>query len=63
MSTSCKLTISETYPRSQVLHEISWLNQEIEKVKEQMKKRPSKQRHLNDLLRQLKDKEEILNRK
>jgi hypothetical protein len=28
-----------------------------------MKKRPSKQRHFNDLLRQLKDKEEILNRK
>jgi len=63
MSTPCKITISESYPLSQALHEISWLNREIEKVKEQMKKRPSKQRHLNDLLRRLKDKEEILNRK
>jgi hypothetical protein len=62
MSTPCKLIISESYPISQVLHEISWLEQEIRRVEDLMKKRPSKQRHWNDLQRQLQDRKDILKR-
>ena len=32
--------------------EISWLNDKIEQVKQEMIRRPSKIRHLNDLIRQ-----------
>jgi hypothetical protein len=44
----------------QIYHEIKWLSIEIEKVKEQMKKRPSKWRHLKDLERQIKERRQLL---
>ena len=52
--------MSDTYPASQVKAEIKWLDQEIEKVKEQMKRKPSKIRHLNDLIRQREERIMIL---
>ena len=60
MSTKCKLKVSNTYPASQVQAEIKWLDQEIEKVKEQMERKPSKIRHLNDLIRQREERIMIL---
>lgn len=62
MSTKCKLEVSDTYPASQVHAEIRWLNQKIEKVKEQMKRKPSKIHHLNDLIRQREERIMILAR-
>jgi predicted nucleic acid-binding Zn-ribbon protein len=37
---------------SQINHEIRWIEEKMEKVKQEMIRRPSKIRHLNDLLRQ-----------
>jgi len=37
---------------SQIQAEISWLEKKMEQVKQEMIRRPSKIRHLNDLLRQ-----------
>lgn len=44
----------------QINHEIQWLLNEAEKVKEQIKKRPSKWRHLKDIQRQIKERENKL---
>lgn len=41
--------------KSQIEHEIQWLLNEASKVKEQMKKRPSKWRHLRDIERQIEE--------
>lgn len=60
MSTPCNIKISSSYPISQVAHEIDWLDKEILKVKEEMKKRPSKIRHLRDLERQKSDRQTII---
>lgn len=62
MSTPCKIQIGDSFPVSRCLHEIEWLQNEAEKVREQMKKRPSKIRHLRDIERQIRDHEEILKR-
>lgn len=45
----------------QMRHEIVWLDNKIEEVREQMKKRPSKIKHLRDLERQKQEKENWLN--
>lgn len=45
----------------QMNSEIGWLDREMEKVKEQMKKKPSKIRHLNTLERQKQEKINWLN--
>ena len=60
MSTPCNIKVSSLYPASQVITEIAWLNKEIERVTELMKRRPSKARHLRDLERQKRDREQIL---
>ena len=60
MSTPCTIKISSSYPASQVHAEIAWLNREIERVTELMKRRPSKIRHLRDLERQKRDRQQIL---
>lgn len=60
MSTTCNIKISNLYPRSQVLAEIRWLDKEMDKVRELMKRKPSKIKHLRDLERQKRDKEQIL---
>jgi chromosome segregation ATPase len=52
--------ISSLYPASQVLAEIAWIDREIERVTELMKRRPSKIRHLRDLERQKRDRQQIL---
>lgn len=65
MSTECKLTLSSRvngYTEGQVRSEIRWIEGERKKVQEEMKRRPSKIRHLNDLNRQLLQKYEILER-
>jgi hypothetical protein len=45
----------------QMHHEINWLENKILEVEEQMKKRSSKIKHLNDLKRQIKEKKDWLN--
>jgi predicted nucleic acid-binding Zn-ribbon protein len=37
----------------QAKHELKWLRNKMAEVKEEMKKRPSKVKHLNDLQRQV----------
>ena len=39
----------------QIQFEIKWLDNKMEEVKKQMVRRPSKIRHLNDLIRQKND--------
>ena len=63
MSTQCKIKISSTYLASQVLAEIAWIDREIDRVTELMKRRPSKIRHLRDLERQKRDRQQILEAK
>lgn len=46
--------------KDQIYYEIKWLSIEVEKVKEQMKKRPSKWRHLKDLERQIQELRKLL---
>jgi hypothetical protein len=58
--TPCTIKISSLYPASQVLAEIAWIDREIERVTELMKRRPSKIRHLSDLERQKRDRQQIL---
>ena len=60
MSTPCNIKISNLYPARQVLAEIAWIDKEIEQVIELMKRRPSKIRHLRDLERQKRDRQQIL---
>ena len=62
MTTSCNYTPKTEHEVYQLKCEIKWLINECIKVKEQIKKRPSKIRHLNDLERQIKDREECINR-
>lgn len=62
MSTPCKTKLSPSYSREQVLSEIRWLSDKASEVREEMKRRPSKVRHLHDLERQIKDRKEILGR-
>jgi len=62
MSTPCTIRISPSYPVSQVYAEIAWLDREIEKVTELIRRRPSKIRHLRDLERQKRDKQQTLQR-
>lgn len=62
MSTECKIKTSRHYPASQVMAEIAWIDREMEKVREQMKRRPSKHSHLADLQRQRDQRTEILAR-
>lgn len=62
MSTKCTINVWEKYPVSQVQAEIAWLDREMDKVREQMKRRPSKRRHLADLQRQRDQRTEILDR-
>jgi len=45
-------TIKNEFEISQIQAEISWLEKKMEQVKQEMICRPSKIRHLNDLLRQ-----------
>ena len=60
MSTPCNIKISNLYHARQVLAEIAWIDKEIEQVIELMKRRPSKIRHLRDLERQKRDRQQIL---
>jgi hypothetical protein len=60
MSAPCNTEISSLYPASQVIAEIAWIDREIERVTELMKRRPSKIRHLRDLERQKRDRQQIL---
>jgi hypothetical protein len=60
MSTPSKIKISPSYPVSQVHAEIEWIDKEITRVSELMKRRPSKIRHLHDLERQKRDRQQIL---
>jgi len=46
--------------KDQVQYEIQWLLEKAEQVKEQMKKRPSKWRHLKDLERQIEERRKLL---
>jgi len=62
MSTECKITINNSYTAQQVLSEISWLDNEILRVQELMKRKPSKIRHLRDLERQKMDRQKILDK-
>ena len=62
MTTKCNQTIRTPHQEYQVRHEIKWLLNKCHEVEEEMKKRPSKIRHLNDLKRQIKDRKEILER-
>jgi len=62
MSTKCNQTIRTPHQEYQVHREIQWLLNKCIEVEEEMKKRPSKIRHLNDLKRQIKEREEILER-
>lgn len=62
MSTECRLKVSSSYPVSQVLAEIAWLERKMDEVREQMKRRPSKHRHLSDLQRQKDQRVKILER-
>jgi hypothetical protein len=63
MSTLSKIKISPIYPVSQVHAEIEWIDKEITRVSELMKRRPSKIRHLHDLERQKRDRLQILETK
>ena len=62
MSTKCTINVWEKYPASQVQAEIAWLDREMDNVREQMKRRTSKRRHLADLQRQRDQRTEILDR-
>lgn len=62
MSTKCNQTIRTPHQEYQVNREIQWLLNKCIEVEEEMKKRSSKIRHLNDLKRQIKEREEILER-
>lgn len=62
MSTECNQTIRTPHQEYQVYREIQWLLNKCIEVEEEMKRRPSKIRHLNDLERQIKEREEILER-
>lgn len=44
----------------QIQAEIDWIEKEIEKVREQMKRKPSKWKHLADLIRQKDERLELL---
>lgn len=44
----------------QIKAEIDWINKEMDKVREQMKRRPSKLSHFMDLQRQKKERLEYL---
>jgi hypothetical protein len=46
--------------KEQIEYEIQWLLEKVEQVKEQMKKRPSKWRHLKDLERQIEERRKLL---
>ena len=52
MSTPTRFRAKTPDQRRQTLHEIEWLDREIEKVKTLLQKKPSKIRHLRDLERQ-----------
>ena len=45
---------------SQLQYEIDWIKNKMNEVREEMKKRPSKIKHLNDLQRQLDHNNSIL---
>ena len=60
MSYPNKNKINEHYPRRQVVAEIAWIDREMIKVREKMKRKPSKVKHLNDLKRQRADRMTIL---
>jgi len=62
MSTKCAIKTSNIYPASKVVAEIAWIDREMDKVREQMKRRPSKRRHLADLQRQRDQRTEIIDR-
>ena len=55
MSTMCRHTLKSVHEYNQCLSEIQWTKNRIKEVELQIQKRPSKIRHLNDLLRQLQD--------
>jgi hypothetical protein len=61
VSTKCNYEIKSEFDADKVKHELDWLEREADKVREEMEKRPSKIRHLNDLKRQMQDKEVMLN--
>jgi hypothetical protein len=63
MSTPSKIKISSSYPVSQVYAEIAWIDKEIARVSELIKRQPSKIRHLRDLERQKRDRQQILEEK
>jgi hypothetical protein len=52
--------ISDLYPENQCRAEIIWLEKEVERVREEMKKRSSKIKHLRDLERQIQERRNIL---
>ena len=62
MSTPNKNKITELYPETQVRAEIAWIEKEMEKVRVEMMRRPSKVRHLRDLERQKQDRVSIIER-
>jgi hypothetical protein len=45
---------------SQIQFEINWIENKMNEVREEMKKRPSKIKHLNDLQRQLDQNNSVL---
>ena len=46
---------------AQLEHEIRWIENKMLEVREEMRKRPSKIKHLNDLQRQLDHRNDALN--
>jgi hypothetical protein len=48
--------------RRQFMQEIMWLERRCLEVQEKMKRKPSKIRELNDLKRQIKERQDLLNR-
>lgn len=61
MSTEPSLNIPESiWPTSQIFHEIKWCENKIQSLQLKLLRKPSTQREINDLLRQIEDKRKVL---
>ena len=61
MSTIQRVDVSESvWPDSQILSEIAWCERKIEQLNKDIERRPRVIRQINDLFRQIRDKESVL---
>lgn len=61
MSHEPNVNISESiWPSHQIRQEIKWCEARIESLQPKFQRRPSTQREINDLLRQIEDKRKVL---